>query len=156
MEGQAHDGELLRRRHASRHGFEACNYLIATDVEMNVLPGYRFANWEAGYGDMKAVPDFATLRRIPWLEKTAMVICDLVEEVDGREVPVEGVTARDPQATSSRKAAKLRAYVVKTGAELEFFLFRDSFEEAAVEGVPRPHAGLQHDPGLPHPPNDEG
>ena len=59
------------------HGIEACNYLIATDVEMNVLPDYRFANWDAGYGDMRCVPDFATLRLIPWLEKTALVICDL-------------------------------------------------------------------------------
>ena len=68
------------------HGIEACNYLIATDVEMNVLPNYRFANWEAGYGDMRCVPDLDTMRRVPWLEKTAMVIGDLVDEHD---VPIE-------------------------------------------------------------------
>ena len=111
------------------HGIEACNYLIATDVEMNVLPGYRFANWEAGYGDMKAVPDLATLRCIPWLEKTALVICDLLDEHDS---PVE-VSPRQILKRQIERAAKL-GYTVKTGAELEFFLFRESFEEAATKG----------------------
>ncbi len=111
------------------HGIEACNYLIATDVEMNVLPGYRFANWEAGYGDMKAVPDLATLRRIPWLDKTALVICDLLDEHDS---PVE-VSPRQILKRQIERAAKL-GYTVKTGAELEFFLFRESFEEAATKG----------------------
>ncbi|HYV58876.1 MAG TPA: glutamine synthetase, partial [Acidimicrobiia bacterium] len=55
-------------------GIEACNYLLAVDVEMTPVPGYRFANWEQGYGDMKAVPDLATLRPVPWLEKTAIVL----------------------------------------------------------------------------------
>ena len=111
------------------HGIEACNYLIATDVEMNVLPGYRFANWEAGYGDMKAVPDLATLRRIPWLDKTALVICDLLDEHDS---PIE-VSPRQILKRQIERAAKL-GYTVKTGAELEFFLFRESFEEAATKG----------------------
>lgn len=111
------------------HGIEACNYLIATDVEMNVLPGYRFANWEAGYGDMKAVPDLATLRRIPWLDKTALVICDLLDEHDS---PVE-VSPRQILKRQIERAAKL-GFTVKTGAELEFFLFRESFEEAATKG----------------------
>src|SRR4249920_2773281 len=55
----------------------ACNYLMAVDVDMTPLPGYRFANWDQGYGDFAAVPDLATLRRIPWLDKTALVLCDL-------------------------------------------------------------------------------
>lgn len=108
------------------HGIEACNYLIATDVEMNVLPGYRYANWEAGYGDMRCVPDLGTLRLVPWLHKTAMVICDIVDEYDA---PVE-VSPRHVLKRQLEKAAKL-GYTVKTGAELEFFLFRDSFEDAA-------------------------
>lgn len=111
------------------HGIEACNYLIATDVEMNVLPGYRFANWDAGYGDMRCVPDLATLRRIPWLEKTALVICDLVDEHD---VPIE-VSPRQVLKRQLERAAKL-GFTVKAGAELEFFLFRDSFEGAAAKG----------------------
>ena len=111
------------------HGIEACNYLIATDVEMNVLPNYRFANWEAGYGDMRCVPDLDTMRRVPWLEKTAMVIGDLVDEHD---VPIE-VSPRQILKRQLERAAKL-GYTVMTGAELEFFLFRDSFEEAAAKG----------------------
>jgi glutamine synthetase len=111
------------------HGIEACDYLIATDVEMNVLPGYRVANWDAGYGDMKAVPDFTTLRRVPWLEKTALVICDLV---DSHDVPIE-VSPRQVLKRQLQRAAAM-GYTVKTGAELEFFLFRESFEEAAAKG----------------------
>jgi glutamine synthetase len=110
------------------HGIEACNYLIATDVEMNVLPNYRFANWQAGYGDMRCVPDFATLRRVPWLEKTALVICDLVDD----NGPIT-VSPRQVLKDQLARAAKL-GYSVKMGAELEFFLFKDSFEEAAAKG----------------------
>ncbi len=112
-----------------KNGIEACNYLIATDVEMNVLPGYKFANWEAGYGDMKAVPDWATLRLIPWLEKTALVICDLVE-IDGTPI---SVSPRQILKEQLRRAAEL-GYSVKMGAELEFFLFKESFETAAEKG----------------------
>jgi glutamine synthetase len=62
---------------------EACNYLIALDVDMTPLPGYEYANWEQGYGDFRCVPDMDTLRRIPWLEATALVLCDLVDEQSG-------------------------------------------------------------------------
>ena len=63
--------------HVADHGIEACDYLLAVDVDMNPLPGYRFTNWDTGYGDFVCRPDYATARRIPWLEGTAMVICDL-------------------------------------------------------------------------------
>src|SRR5689334_10798139 len=66
----------------------ACNYLLAVDSEMNVLPGYQFANWEQGYGDMVVQPDFGTIRWIPWLEKTALVLCDLKDENTGAPVEV--------------------------------------------------------------------
>ena len=61
-----------------------CNYLLAVDIEMNVLPGYEFASWDQGYGDMAAQPDLATIRSVPWLDKTALVLCDLLDEDDGR------------------------------------------------------------------------
>ena len=111
------------------HGIEACNYLIATDVEMNVLPGYTFANWQAGYGDMRCVPDLATLRLVPWLEKTALVICDILDE---NNQPVE-VSPRQVLKRQLERAAKL-GYSVKCGAELEFFLFKESYESAATKG----------------------
>src|ERR687894_2345325 len=62
---------------APDHEVEACNYLLANDMEMDPIPGYEIANWEAGYGDFTMRPDLATLRRIPWLEATALVLCDV-------------------------------------------------------------------------------
>src|SRR5947208_9437413 len=60
------------------HGVEGCNYLLALDMEMEPLPGYEMANWEDGYGDFGIEPDMSTLRRIPWLDRTALVLCDIV------------------------------------------------------------------------------
>src|SRR5688500_92379 len=99
-------------------GVHACNYLLAVDVDMTPLPGYTFANWEEGYGDVMARPDLATLRRIPWLEKTALVICDLVDEHAGD--PVEVSPRRILQRQVERAAEA--GYRFKIGAELEFFL----------------------------------
>src|SRR5436190_1963509 len=65
----------------------ACNYLLAVDMEMEPLPGYAYANWDTGYGDLKAIPDLTTMRVVPWLDKTAQVICDVFDEETG--VPVE-------------------------------------------------------------------
>ncbi|MER3452379.1 MAG: glutamine synthetase, partial [Acidimicrobiia bacterium] len=107
-------------------GMEACNYLLAVDVDMTPLPGYRFASWEQGYGDVRAVPDLATLRRIPWLEATALVLCDLVDT--GTGAPVEVSPRRILQHQVARAAAA--GYTVMVGAELEFFLFKDSYDEA--------------------------
>src|SRR6266508_3299046 len=125
--------------HVEGEGIEACNYLLAVDVEMTPVPGYRFASWERGYGDMKAVPDLATLRPVPWLEKTALVLCDLVDDDTGS--PVEVSPRRVLQRQIERAAAA--GYTVKCGSELEFFLFRDSYEEAEAKG----YAGLEpHSP----------
>ena len=104
---------------------EACNYLLAVDVDMNVLEGFRFANWEQGYGDFVCRPDLSTLKLVPWLERTALVICDLFEE-DGTPV---GVAPRTILKTQIDKAAALN-FTVKAGTELEFFLFDESMEEA--------------------------
>src|SRR5215470_18775990 len=68
-------------------GLHACAYLLTVDMEMEPLPGFSMASWNSGYHDMKAKPDLSTLRRIPWLEKTALVICDLLTE-DGRPISV--------------------------------------------------------------------
>jgi glutamine synthetase len=113
-------------------GFEplhACNYLLAVDSEMNVLPGYDFASWDQGYGDMAAVPDLATIREIPWLEKTALVLCDLVSE-DGNE-PIEVSPRRILQRQIERAAAA--GYSLNFASELEFFVFRESLDEAAAK-----------------------
>jgi glutamine synthetase len=112
-------------------GLHACLYLLAIDMEMEPLPGYRYASWETGYGDFRMVPDLATLRRCPWLDKTAMVICDIYDEEDAT-APV--VVAPRQILKDQVAAAAAMGYQVKTGSELEFYLFQDSFREAAERG----------------------
>jgi glutamine synthetase len=107
----------------------ACNYLLAVDMEMEPLPGYSYANWDTGYGDLKATPDMSTLRHVPWLEKTALVICDVFDEETGEPIEVA------PRQILKRQIerAKAAGYTVKTGSELEFYLFKDSFDDAAAK-----------------------
>jgi len=139
-------GRLVGKRVTGRYfvdtvldgSIEACNYLLAVDVDMTPLPGYRAFNWEQGYGDLSAEPDLATLRLVPWLEKTALVLCDLVDEQE--RMPID-VSPRQILRAQIERAAKL-GYQVKIGAELEFFLFKDSYAEAAEKGYRdlRPHS----------------
>src|SRR3982751_90926 len=82
--GKRIEGEFFLDEVVS-HGVEGCNYLLALDMEMDPVPGYQMANWEGGYGDFGIAPDLATLRRIPWLDATALVLCDVVGH-DGRPV----------------------------------------------------------------------
>jgi glutamine synthetase len=113
--------------HVLQHGIEACDYLLAVDVDMEPLAGYRFANWDSGYGDVVARPDLSTLRLLPWLEGSAMVICD-VYDVHG--APVE-VSPRQILARQVERAAVM-GLDVRCATELEFFLFRETYEEAAT------------------------
>ena len=115
-------------RHVHEHGIEVCDYLLAVDVDMVPLPGYRFTNWESGYGDLTARPDYDTLRLVPWLEGTAMVLCDLTE---ASGAPVE-VSPRQILRHQLERAAE-RGLVVKCATELEFYLFADSFDEASAK-----------------------
>lgn len=108
---------------------EACNYLLAVDVDMNPLPGYRAFNWDQGYGDFSAVPDLSTLRLVPWLDRTALVLCDVVDE--HHRTPVDVSPRRILQRQEERAAQ--HGFRVKIGAELEFFLFKDSYSEAAAK-----------------------
>jgi glutamine synthetase len=121
----------------------ACNYLLAVDVEMTPLAGYQFANWEQGYGDVALRPDLATLRLVPWLPGTALVLCDVVDEHDAS--PVEVSPRRILQRQVERAAAA--GYQVRVGSELEFFLFRESLEEAAARGFAQltPHSDVIED-----------
>jgi len=115
--------------HVLEHGIEACDYLLAVDVDMEPLEGYRFTNWDSGYGDVVAVPDLTTLRLLPWLEGSAMVICDVA---DGEGAPVE-VSPRRILARQVERARNL-GFDVKCATELEFYLFRETFEEASAQG----------------------
>jgi glutamine synthetase len=121
----------------------ACNYLLAVDVDMNPLTGYQFANWEQGYGDVAVQPDLATIRRIPWLDATALVICDVVDEERG--APVE-VSPRRILQRQVERACEL-GFTMQFASELEFFLFRESVDEAAAKGYTNltPHSQVIED-----------
>ncbi|MGZ8766380.1 MAG: glutamine synthetase family protein, partial [Acidimicrobiia bacterium] len=122
---------------------EACVYLLAVDVDMTPLPGYEFASWATGYGDFRCIPDWGTMRVIPWLDKTALVLCDLVDDTNGE--PVEVSPRRILQRQLERATAV--GYRVKCGSELEFFLFRESYEEAEARDFTglTPHSSVIED-----------
>jgi glutamine synthetase len=109
----------------ARAGMHACAYLLTVDVDMTPLPGYRMASWATGYQDFHAVCDLTTLRRIPWLEKTALVLCDVQDE---HHKPVE----ESPRQILRRQVARAaeRGYRVLVASELEFVLFKDSYDTA--------------------------
>jgi glutamine synthetase len=106
------------------HGTEGCNYLLALDMEMEPVPGYEIASWARGYGDFALVPDLATLRRIPWLEATALVLCDVQWE-DGTPV------RPSPRQVLRAQIERARAVGLepKLGSELEFYLVRESYAD---------------------------
>ena len=133
-----HYGRLLGKRYdaemfvdeIAKGGAHACDYLLTVDMEMNPVPGYRFANWELGYGDFHLVPDLATLRLASWLEKTALVICDVKDEKSHDLVSVA------PRSILRRQVAfaeKLN-YQSFAATELEHYLFRTSYRDAAQKG----------------------
>jgi glutamine synthetase len=107
-------------------GLHACLYLVTVDMEMEPLPGYEYANWDTGYGDFRMVPDLDTLRLIPWLEKTALVICDLYAEHSDDPVPVSPRQILKAQM----ERARAKGFTVMGASEVEFYLFKDAFDEA--------------------------
>ncbi|WP_425468560.1 glutamine synthetase family protein [Pseudonocardia cypriaca] len=111
------------------HAAEACNYLLAVDVEMNTVGGYAMSSWERGYGDFVLVPDMSTLRLVPWHEATALVLCD-VQWTDG--APVVASPRQILRAQLDRLAA--HGLTADVGTELEFMLFADSFDSAWRKG----------------------
>jgi glutamine synthetase len=107
------------------HGLEGCNYLLALDMEMDPQPGYAMASWQQGYGDFHLRPDLASLRRIPWLEGTALVLCDVTWE-DGSPV------VASPRQVLRRQIERAQAlgFEPMVGSELEFYLLKESYAEA--------------------------
>ncbi|MFG1953376.1 glutamine synthetase family protein [Micromonospora sp. NPDC048830] len=112
------------------HGSEGCNYLLAVDVDMNTVDGYAMSSWERGYGDFAMVPDLATLRRVPWQPGTALLLADLAW-LDG-----SGPVAASPRQILRRQLDRLAAHglTAYAGTELEFVLYRDSYEDAWRRG----------------------
>src|SRR5207302_1795073 len=110
-------------------------YLLTCDMEMDPVPGYRFASWEAGYGDLLALPDLETLRTAAWLDRSALVLCDLLSD-PGRE-PVE-VSPRRMLRRQIEQASK-EGFTVMGGSEIELYAFDESYESAARKR----YAGLE-------------
>ena len=125
------------------HGMHVCDYLLACDLEMDPTPGYAFANWEKGYGDLRARPDLGTLRHAAWLERTAYVLCDAVSDLTDELVEVAPRTILRRQLERARAAG----FAPKMGSELELYLFRDGFAEARERGYHglRPFGGYVED-----------
>jgi len=111
-------------------GTHACDYLLTVDMEMTPVAGYRFSNWERGYGDFHLVPDLTTLRVATWLDRTAMVLCDVHNESAHALV---NVAPRSLLRKQIDKAEKL-GYAAKAGSELEYFIFENSYRDAAEGG----------------------
>ncbi|HEV2062777.1 MAG TPA: glutamine synthetase family protein [Solirubrobacteraceae bacterium] len=128
MQGRL-QGKRLTGRHflddVLEHGAEGCNYLLAVDVDMNTVGGYAMSSWERGYGDFSLTPDLETLRPVPWQEGTALLMAD-VRWHDGSDV------AASPRQILRRQIERLgeRGLAAYAGTELEFIVFRDTYEEA--------------------------
>jgi glutamine synthetase len=120
-----------------------CNYLLATDLEMATPDGYASTSWQSGYGDYVMKPDLATFRPVPWLEGTAMVLCDILDHHDHLPVP------HSPRAILKKQIARLEAlgFEAKMATELEFFLFEKSFDELREGGFRnmKPISGYNED-----------
>jgi len=130
-------GRLQGKRFTASHflnavveaGAEACNYLLAVDVDMNTVEGYRMSSWETGYGDFLMIPDMGTLRRVPWLPKTALLLADLAWH-DHSPVPAS------PRQILIRQLERLRerGWTALAATELEFLLFETSYRDAFKQG----------------------
>lgn len=130
-------GRLQGKRYTARHFLdevvtnapEACNFLLAVDVDMNTVDGYAMTSWERGYGDFVLAPDLTTLRQVPWHEATALVLCD-AQWADGSPVTVS------PRHVLRRQLDRLteRGLTAQVGTELEFIVFADSYDAAWRKG----------------------
>ena len=121
-----HAAYFLAGAYEETHG---CDYLLADDIDMEPVPGYAVANWEKGYGDFVMKPDLATLRRIPWLPATALVLCDILDHHG------HGELSHSPRAILRKQIARLgnMGMTARLASELEFYLFDETYESAAAK-----------------------
>lgn len=127
--GKRFDAEFFVEETA-RSGTHGCDYLLTVDMEMEPVPGYRFANWERGYGDFHLMPDLQTLRIASWLDRTALVLCDIEDEQ--RHTLVE-VAPRSILRRQIEQASQ-NSYGVMAASELEYYIFQESYKDAARKG----------------------
>jgi len=113
-------GRLMGKRFVGRffvervaeYGMHACDYLLACDIEMDPVPGYRFTSWETGYGDFRMIPDMSTMRVVPWLEKTAMVLSDTFTEEEHDEIAVSPRTILKRQGARAAASSFMNASLI--------------------------------------------
>ena len=151
-----HYGRLMGKRYAAdlfveetaAHGTHGCDYLLTTDMEMDPVPGYRFASWDQGYGDFHLVPDLSTLIVASWLEKTALVLCDVSTPARTKRAPGTPAGTRSTEHVSVAPRSLLRrqvdaarelGFTTLAASELEYYLFQDSYRKAAHDD----YRGLQ-------------
>ncbi len=130
-------GRLMGKRFVAQHFVESawdethcCNYLLATDMEMNTVQGYKATSWAAGYGDYVMKPDLGTIRRLAWLPGTALVMCDVLDHHHHQPIP------HAPRSILKRQIARAKAmgFDAMMATELEFFLFEESFSSLFDSG----------------------
>ena len=129
--------------HVAEHGTENCDYLIATDFDDVAVPGYRFASYDLGYGDMLARADFSTIRMTPWVPKTVLVLCDLYSVKTGEPIRVAPRQVLRDQVLAAQRL-NLEPMI---GSEIEFYLFHESYEKLHERGHrnPTPHSPFMED-----------
>ena len=129
--------------HVAEHGTENCDYLVATDFDDVAVPGFGFASYELGYGDMLARADFTTVRVTPWVPKTALVLCDLFSVTSGDPIRVAPRQVLRDQV-SAAQSMNLEPMI---GSEIEFYLFHDSYEHIHAQGYRNltPHSPFMED-----------
>jgi glutamine synthetase len=128
-------GRLLGKRYTGHFFLDSgikeshnCNYLLTVDMEMEPVPGYKAASWDLGYGDFVLKADLDTLRRVPWLPGTALVICDVVDH-HGHDV------AHSPRQVLRRQLARAKklGFTVMMAAELELYVFDETYDSARAK-----------------------
>ena len=129
-------GRLVGKRFLAKYFVESaydethgCNYLLANDIDMEPVPGYKAASWSKGYGDFVMKPDLATIRNVPWLEKTALLLCDVLDHHTHDDL------AHSPRAILRRQVKRLqeRGYLAYFASELEFYLIDESYASARAK-----------------------
>ena len=129
-------GRLIGKRFLAKYFVESaydethgCNYLLANDIDMEPVPGYKAASWTKGYGDFVMKPDLATIRLVPWLEKTALLLCDLQDHHTHEDLP------HSPRGILKKQVARLkeRGYLAYFASELEFYLFDETYASARAK-----------------------
>jgi len=127
--GKRYDAEMFVEDTVN-HGTHGCDYLLTVDMEMEPVPGYKFANWELGYGDFHLVPDMNTLRTASWLDKTALVLCDVQNEKKHEPVSIAPRSILRKQIDAARGLG----FESFAASELEYYLFENSYRQANEQG----------------------